>query len=141
MAALTHAGGVVRSVQNGRVVFLLVRASRPPHDWVLPKGHIEEGETPEEAARREVSEEAGVDAEVLATLGDISYDYRNMEVRVRYFLMQAHGTKTAVEQREVCWCPVEDGERLLGFENAREILRRAAALSRERQKAEGKRQE
>ena len=50
--------------------FLLVQASRPPHEWVLPKGHIEFPETPETAAHREVREESGVEAEVRVPLTD-----------------------------------------------------------------------
>jgi 8-oxo-dGTP pyrophosphatase MutT (NUDIX family) len=127
MKPLTHAGAVVRSVRNGETMFLLVRASRPPHDWVLPKGHIEPGETPEVAARREVIEEAGVDAEVISRLGDVMFTYRDREIHVRYFMMQARGTKPALEDREICWCPPDEAERRLPFKNTREIVRLAAA--------------
>jgi 8-oxo-dGTP pyrophosphatase MutT (NUDIX family) len=123
-SALTHAGGVVRSVSGGESLFLLVRASKPPFDWVLPKGHIEAGETPEETARREVCEEAGVDAVVVAPIADVAFPYRSTEVRVRYFLMESKGEAPALEQREIRWCSLAEAERLLNFENAREVLRR-----------------
>jgi 8-oxo-dGTP pyrophosphatase MutT (NUDIX family) len=129
VSSLTHAGGVVRSVINGESLVLLVRASRAPHDWVLPKGHIEAGETPDETARREVREEAGVDAVVVAAIGDVSFVYRSTPVCVRYFLMDSKGEAPALEQRETRWCSFADAERLLLFDNARDILRRAAALT------------
>ena len=108
-------------------MFLLVRASRAPHHWVLPKGHIEPGETPEQTAEREVLEEAGVDAEVVLPIGDVAFEYGNQPLRIRYFLMRARAMKTALEDREICWCSPADAEQLLEFENAKEIVRRAAA--------------
>jgi 8-oxo-dGTP pyrophosphatase MutT (NUDIX family) len=129
---LTHAGGVVASLRHGDPIFLLVRARRAPYHWVLPKGHIEAGETPEQTAEREVLEEAGVDAEVVVPIGDVAFHYGNQPLRVRYFLMRARGTKTALEDREICWCSPADAERLLEFENAKEIVRRAAETDERR---------
>lgn len=113
------------SARRGRALFLLVRSSREPFDWVLPKGHIERGETPEAAARREVLEEAGIAADVIAPLGDTSFDQLGRLIHVRYFLMKADGMAAAAAEREICWCGPADAERLLKFENARTMLRRA----------------
>ena len=129
MGDLTHAGGVVTSVRAGRTRFLLVRASRPPHAWVLPKGHIEYGETPEQTACREVCEEAGVDADIVEAVGDVSYELNGQPLHIRYFLMRARATTTALEDREVCWCSAADAARLLEYESTREIVRRAALKS------------
>ncbi len=122
---ITHAGGVVFFARGERALFLLVRSSREPFDWVLPKGHIEQGETPEAAARREVLEEAGIAADIVAPLGDTSFDQRGRLIHVRYFLMKADGMVAAAAEREICWCGPADAERLLTFENARAMLRRA----------------
>jgi 8-oxo-dGTP pyrophosphatase MutT (NUDIX family) len=107
--------------------FLIARGSRAPHEWILPKGHIDPGETPEEAARREVLEETGVEARVISTLGTERFTYEGREVRVRHFAMRATGTGTAIEDRETRWCLLAEAETMLGFESARDMVRRAAS--------------
>jgi hypothetical protein len=59
-------------------------------------------------------------------LGDVAFEYGSRPLRVRYFLMRARGVKAALEDREICWCSPADAERLLEFENAKEMVRRAA---------------
>jgi hypothetical protein len=56
----THAGGVVFRTRWGKAEYLLVEATNDPNQWVLPKGHVEEGEPRRESAVREVHEETGV---------------------------------------------------------------------------------
>jgi len=122
---LTHAGGVVRRDDDDGARFLLVRASRPPYDWVIPKGHIERGETPEQTAAREVAEEAGVDAVVAQVVGDLRFEARGRRIRVRYFAMRYRGDVRRTETREVRWCSLAECEQMLLFEDAREMVRRA----------------
>ena len=118
----------MRRDEGERARFLLVRAKRPPHDWVIPKGHIERGETPEETAGREVAEEAGVAAAVSEPVGDLSFEVRGRMVHVRYFAMQYRGDVPPDERREVRWCSLAECERMLLFEDAREMVRRTARL-------------
>jgi 8-oxo-dGTP pyrophosphatase MutT (NUDIX family) len=128
---LTHAGGVVHREEHGDVVMLLVRALREPHDWVLPKGHIEAGETPAQAAQREVIEEAGVDATPTAYLGALQFEGRDGAlVRVGLFLMRFLRDVPAQEDREVRWCSFREAADLVVFENVREILKAAERMTR-----------
>jgi 8-oxo-dGTP pyrophosphatase MutT (NUDIX family) len=129
---LTHGGGVVwRSDEAGTRV-LMVRATPPPHDWVFPKGHIEQGETVQETARREVREEAGVDATPGPYLGLLEFDSpRGEHVRAAYFLMRFVREVERDEQRELRWWPVDEALKMCRFEDSRALIRAAVdALER-----------
>lgn len=117
----THAGGVVfRDGDAGRE-YLVVRSSRGT-EWVLPKGHIEAGETAPQAAVREVREEAAVDAAILAPLGDYAYATAREQARVQVFLMRAVGEVAATEQRARAWLPYREARARLQFEETRRLL-------------------
>ena len=123
--AWTHAGGVVYR-GSGAPEILLVRARPVPHDWVLPKGHIEKGEAPHDCARREIREEAGVDAEPIAFLGDDAFttpDGKN--VNVAFFLLTFARAVSQDEDREVRWRTVAEALSSVKFEGARRIIRAA----------------
>ena len=128
---LTHAGGIVHRQQDGDVVVLLVRASREPHDWVLPKGHIEAGETPAQTAQREVREEAGVDARPTEYLGALAFERPGGErAHVGLFLMRFVGNVPALEDREVRWCSFREAAELVAFDSTREMLEAAERMTR-----------
>jgi 8-oxo-dGTP pyrophosphatase MutT (NUDIX family) len=124
----SHAGGVVASTVGGEREYLLVEARRSRGEWVLPKGHIEPGETPEAAAVREVEEEAGVCAEVVARAGESEYAVDGQTVRVIFFLMRYQGEAGRREDRARAWHRYEDALRLLRFDDTRRVLMRAHAL-------------
>ena len=87
MSAVPGAGGVVFD-EAGRVLLIRDRNGF----WVFPKGHIDPGETPEEAAVREVLEETGVRAQVLAPLTTTRYrNDRGEEREIRWYLMRGDG--------------------------------------------------
>ena len=73
------AGGIVfRRNLKGEVEFLLIQDHKDR--WTIPKGHIEEGETAQQAAKREIGEEAGLnDTEMLGWLGKIHFRYRRID--------------------------------------------------------------
>ncbi len=120
---LTHAGGVVFRGDGDDRRVLLVRAKPAPHDWVLPKGHIEHGETPAETARREVAEEAGVDAESVREAGVLEFDTPNgKHVRSLYFVMRFVGSVPPHEKREVRWATIDEAKRLVGWDDTRTLI-------------------
>jgi bis(5'-nucleosidyl)-tetraphosphatase len=84
--------------------YLLVQASQKPHEWVLPKGHIEPGEKAQETAVREVHEETGVWARVKKTaLTPLSFDMDGEQVDVQCFLMEFQHEEEAQESRRHDW--------------------------------------
>jgi len=124
----SHAGGVVARTVSEEREYLLIEARRSRAQWVLPKGHIEPGETPEATAVREAEEEAGVRAEVVAQAGDSEYVVDGQPVHVIFFLMRYQGEAIGREDRARAWRRYEDALRLLRFEDTRRILTQVHAL-------------
>lgn len=131
------AGGVVVDDQ-GRVL-LIERTVDGHHEVRLPKGHIDPGESPDEAARREVCEETGFcDLEVLADLGwqEVVFEHKGRLVirGERYYLMRLASQRRQAPQftneREALfrnrWEPsFDDAASALTFEAERDVVRRA----------------
>ena len=123
---LSHAGGVVFRGSGRTAEILLVSAKLAPHDWVLPKGHIEQGEAPEHCARREVQEEAGVDARPLEFLGYDSYTTPlGKSVVAAFYLMRWVKFVPAIEERKVCWLTFAEALELIPFGGTRRIIQAA----------------
>jgi len=133
------AGGVVyrRDGEEIEVVLASRRTRRGELAWGLAKGGIEEGESHEEAAVREVKEETGYDAEIEASLGDTRYFYVWEDVRIRktvhFFLMRATGGDPADrddEMEDVQWFALDRALKRAAYRGEREVLGRAAELLR-----------
>jgi 8-oxo-dGTP pyrophosphatase MutT (NUDIX family) len=133
------AGGVVyRRVDDGIEVVLASRRTRRGElAWGLAKGGIEEGESHEEAAVREVQEETGLTAEIEASLGETKYFYVWEDTRIRktvhFFLMRHTGGDPADhddEMEEIRWFPLERAMKRAAYRGEREVIGRAAELLR-----------
>lgn len=134
------AGGVVFRVEcdgSGRTrpVFLLIRDSY--RNWGFPKGHLEEGEGPCDAALREVAEETGLcglsNEGTIATI-DWYFRFRGRLVHkvCHFFLMRTDAMATCPQREEgitACrWAPFEEAVHLVSYANARAVLERAQAM-------------
>ncbi|MBI5061189.1 MAG: NUDIX domain-containing protein [Candidatus Aenigmarchaeota archaeon] len=68
--------------------------------WSLPKGHIEKGETAEQAALREIKEETGIDGRIIELLGEIKYFFQLKGEKIfkiaKFFLVEASNDKTSL---------------------------------------------
>jgi 8-oxo-dGTP pyrophosphatase MutT (NUDIX family) len=149
------AGGVVLRKMRGRwfVAVIEPHMTRPKKSGkpsnspqktaaalvALPKGAIDEGETPEQTALREVKEESGVEANLVTKLADVKYYYvRNWGDRARvfkivsfYLLLYRSGRlgniapEMRVEVQRAFWLPLENAPTVLSYQGEREVVQRA----------------
>lgn len=122
--APTHAGVVALRTDGDEARYLIISSSDGRH-LVLPKGHIEAGETPEQAAARELREEAGVTGQLLAPLTTQRVEKPEEVALIRYFLVRATSHGQGDEGRSLHWLPYPEARTQLSFEDARQVLDRA----------------
>ncbi len=103
--------------------------------WSLPKGHIEEGETPEVAAIREVAEETGITSEITQSLGVIDFWFmaggKRIHKTVHHFLFrEVGGTLQAQvsEVDEVAWFPLAEIVEKLAYPDEKKLIARSGEL-------------
>lgn len=133
-------GGVLVRRLRGRWMVAAIRpAGRPPGLWALPKGQIDEGESGEETALREIAEETGATGRSLGKLGDVRYQFtwegeRIFKV-VSFFLVRYESGKLGEipeafrhEVAEVRWLPLDEAPRLLAYQGERRLAQKAIAV-------------
>ena len=131
------AGVVLVRRMRGRWWFVAVRPQGKREGiWALPKGLVDAGETPAEAALREGFEETGVEGSLVSKLGDVRYVYtwdgeRVFKV-VSFFLARARRGRAGalppgmeIEVAEARWFPLDDGATLLAYRGERDMAARA----------------
>ena len=137
----TSAGGLVLDRRgpeaSGALIGRLDRRGRLL--WSLPKGHVEPGETEEQAAVREVAEETGIRGSVIGKLGTIDFwfvaDGRRIHKTVHHFLLLADDpigglelSDEDVEVSEVAWVPLTELAAKLAYADERRLLERVPDL-------------
>ena len=125
---MPQAGGIVVRKNGDRLSVLLVRAKKDPTVWIFPKGHIEPGETAADAALRETREESGVDGDLVKPIGEpLAFNNGRYDVSVQYFLIRPRSESAETDGREKRWFTIEDALDLLEWDDAKRLLRIAAA--------------
>ena len=119
------AGGIVhRSVASGRAeIACIYREARG--DWTFPKGKIDEGETFEQGALREVLEETGMSCQVIRFAGTTNYTHRKGKPKiVAYYLMEANDVEFMPNEEvdELVWVPLESVRANLTWSRDRELF-------------------
>jgi 8-oxo-dGTP pyrophosphatase MutT (NUDIX family) len=131
----TSAGGVVYRLVEGTPLYLLIRDSY--RNWGFPKGHVEEGEAPDDAALREVTEETGLtDLAMRGRIETIDWHFRFRGKLIHkvchFYLMETLESSTSPQRTEgitACrWLPFGEAEELISYANARDVLRKARSL-------------
>ena len=102
--------------------------------WSLPKGHIEEGETPEQAALREVQEETGIESIIEKSLGVIDFWFmaggKRIHKTVHHYLFRESGGLLAAQETEVdevAWFPLEQIIEKLAYPDEKKLISRTNA--------------
>lgn len=131
----TSAGGVVYRLDGGAPLYLLIRDSYK--NWGFPKGHVEEGEQPDDAALREVSEETGLaDLAMRGLIDTIDWHFRFRGTLIHkichFYLMETVESSTSPQRTEgitACrWLPFNEADELISYANARDVLRKAGLI-------------
>ena len=131
------AGGLVLDI-TGKFGLLIARRDLKNQSrliWSLPKGHIEEGETPEIAAIREVAEETGITSEIHRSLGVIDFWFmasgKRIHKTVHHFLFrEVSGSlqPQVSEVDDVAWIPLEEIISKLAYPDEKKLIARSGEL-------------
>jgi 8-oxo-dGTP pyrophosphatase MutT (NUDIX family) len=133
MASEFSAGGVVMNDDHEIIVIVPTRrAADGSKVLALPKGHPDGEESSLQAALREVREEAGVQTEVVETLGEVRYWYqrggRRIAKVVEFFLLRYVSGNVEDHDHEVeqaRWVPATEALETLTYAGERDMVRRA----------------
>jgi len=122
------AGGIVQ--RGGKLLLVQVTNLAGEVKWTFPKGHLEKGEKPLEAALREVEEETGWRCEAAGSLPDVEYWFnrngRPVHKRVSWYRMKPlkkTGKPDALEIMKTRWVPLESGAKYLSYPGGLKILK------------------
>lgn len=123
---------------GGQFGVIIGRAGRRGHTlWLLPKGHIEIGESPDQTAVREIAEETGIRGDVMAPLGSVDYWFRAegamVHKTVHHYLLRFREGAVAIgddhEVTDVAWVPLEALPSRLTHADERQIATAAINLT------------
>jgi 8-oxo-dGTP pyrophosphatase MutT (NUDIX family) len=118
-------GAIAFQRDRATLRILVVSGRRDPSKWILPKGHIERGESEHEAVLRELYEEAGVSGIVLGPVESPPSFLCPEIIEVRYYLVRMVTERPSPEGREKVWLLAEQAVDRLSSPMIRELLRAA----------------
>ena len=122
-------GGIIfyKTKQNTKI--LLVKNNNGRY-WSFPKGHIEEGETEQETAIREIKEETGLDVTIVKNFREISEycPFGKIRKRVVFFLARAFTDNVKIQEEEIdsyIWVDLQQARKLCSYDNDLRIIEKA----------------
>ncbi|KRQ04258.1 NUDIX hydrolase [Bradyrhizobium manausense] len=129
-APVLAAGGIV--LRRGDAPLIAIVRQRKRNEWVLPKGKLDDGETPKQAAHREVMEETGHDVVMHEFLGTLVYQSGGRSKAVHFWRMEAEGgqvRKLMNDIKAVDWLPLDDALARLSREYERAFLTQVGPIA------------
>jgi len=114
-------------MKDATLELLLVSSRYDKSIWVLPKGHIEPGESSDETAVREVFEEAGVTARVVEFLLTSRQVVGGSSQQIEYYLLERLVEEKASEGRKIAWLVGDAAIQRLTFDEQRAVLAKGCA--------------
>lgn len=122
-------GGIIfyKTKQNTKI--LLVKNNNGRY-WSFPKGHIEDGETEQETAIREIREETGLDVTLVSNFREISEycPFGKIRKRVVFFLARAFTDNVKIQEEEIdsyIWVDLQQARKLCSYDNDLRIIEKA----------------
>ena len=122
-------GGIIfyKTKQNTKI--LLVKNNNGRY-WSFPKGHIEDGETEQETAIREIKEETGLDVTIVKNFREISEycPFGKIRKRVVFFLAQAFTDNVKIQEEEIdsyIWVDLQQARKMCTYDNDLRIIEKA----------------
>ncbi len=125
-----HSAGIILCIKDDAQARLYLLLHYPRGYWDFPKGKLEEGETPLEAALREVKEETGLTADIYEGFTDtLKYLYKNphgemVDKTVTYFVGHAHSREIVLSDEHIgsAWLSYTDAKKQLTYLTAHHVL-------------------
>jgi ADP-ribose pyrophosphatase YjhB (NUDIX family) len=127
----TTSGGIVfrRNHKSNQVEILLIQDAK--NRWTIPKGHVEEGEQPNQTAEREIREETGLqEMKVYDWLGKVNFRYRRTHTLVlmtmHIYLVQGKGDTNALKGEDwlsdIKWLPAHEAVDKIAYDDIGKLM-------------------
>lgn len=135
---MTHeksCGAIVYRKHHGNIEILLIKHINSGH-WSFPKGHVEDGETETETAKREILEETGVDVIIDPTFRETVQYFPRKDAQkiVVYFIAKAKNYDFVPQEDEIAeikWVDIGHATSVLTYENDKSIVNKAKKAIRD----------
>lgn len=124
------AGGIIyRRNKRGGIEILLIQDIK--HRWTIPKGHVEEGEKPDDTAEREIKEETGLKKmNVHAWLGKVNFRYRRHQslvlITMHVYLVEALGDTDKIRKEDIMndikWIPATEAFEMCEYDDISKMI-------------------